>query len=261
MSVVNDSRIVEKIKSLGLNPKRMPQHVAVIMDGNGRWAKKQGFFTRIKGHENGVTALRELSTAAAELGIGYLTVYAFSTENWNRPKTEVNALMSLLMSTLKNELPTLQKNGIRLHAIGNLNALPASTFAELTEVMQSTKNNTHMVLTLALSYSSKTEIVQAMQSIAKRVQNNALDPKDISEEIISNSMYTANMPDPDLLIRTSGEYRISNFLLWQIAYAELYFSDTLWPDFTGNDLYQAIADFQQRERRFGKTSEQLKSKK
>lgn len=238
----------------------MPKHIAVIMDGNGRWAKKQGFFSRIKGHENGVTALRELTTSTAELGVGYLTVYAFSTENWNRPKTEINALMSLLVSTLKAELPVLQKNKIRLNAIGNLATLPKKAFAELNEVMDATKENNHLVLTLALSYSSKSEILRAVQNIAIDAKNGLVSPEDIDEKLFEKYLYTSDLPDPDLLIRTSGEYRISNYLLWQIAYAELYFSDTLWPDFTRKDLYNAITSYQQRERRFGKTSEQLKNK-
>jgi undecaprenyl diphosphate synthase len=236
----------------------MPQHIAVIMDGNGRWAKKQGYFSRIKGHENGVTALRELTTSCAELGIGYLTVYAFSTENWNRPALEVNALMSLLVGTLKGELPTLQKNGIKLNAIGDLKKLPKKAFKELHEVIEATKNNTHLVLTLALSYSSKSEILNAVQDIAREVLSGKITPEQITEDIFEQYLYTRNLPDPDLLIRTSGEHRISNYLLWQIAYAELYFSDTLWPDFTSDDLYKAIESYQSRERRFGKTSEQLK---
>jgi undecaprenyl diphosphate synthase len=236
----------------------MPQHIAVIMDGNGRWAKKQGYFSRIKGHENGVTALRELTTSCAELGIGYLTVYAFSTENWNRPALEVNALMSLLVGTLKGELPTLQKNGIKLNAIGDLKKLPKKAFKELHEVIEATKNNTHLVLTLALSYSSKSEILNAVQDVARAVLNGKITPEQITEDIFEQYLYTRNLPDPDLLIRTSGEHRISNYLLWQIAYAELYFSDTLWPDFTSDDLYKAIESYQSRERRFGKTSEQLK---
>ncbi len=257
MSAVKDSRIIDKINSLGFDIDRMPKHIAVIMDGNGRWAKKQGFFTRIKGHENGVTALRELTTSTAELGIEYLTVYAFSTENWNRPKTEVKALMNLLVGALKDELPVLQKNGIRLNAIGNLTTLPQKAFKELHEVMNATKNNNHLVLTLALSYSSKTEILHAAQKIAMDVKQGKLQPEEVDEGTFEKHLFTHNLPDPDLLIRTSGEFRISNFLLWQIAYAELHFSDTLWPDFTGKDLYAAIQDYQQRERRFGKTSEQL----
>lgn len=260
MNAALDSRIIEKVEELGFDVKRMPKHIAVIMDGNGRWAKKQGFFSRIKGHENGVNALRELTTSTAELGIGYLTVYAFSTENWNRPKTEVKALMSLLVSTLKSELPTLNKNGIRLNAIGNLKTLPKKAFQELHEVMEATSENKHLVLTLALSYSSKNEILQAVQHIAADAKAGKVEPEEINENLFEQYLFTNDLPDPDLLIRTSGEYRISNYLLWQIAYAELYFSDTLWPDFTRTDLYKAITSYQQRERRFGKTSEQLKKK-
>ncbi|MDX5325334.1 MAG: isoprenyl transferase [Bacteroidota bacterium] len=249
------------IKTYDLDPSRMPQHIAVIMDGNGRWAKKQGFLSRIKGHENGVNALRELSTATAELHIPYLTVYAFSTENWMRPKREVDALMRLLVSTLKTETKTLNKNRIRLNAIGSLEQLPRDCFRELTEVMDATAHNDHMTLTLALSYSSKSEITHAVREIAEDVRDGKLAPEEITEKTIANYLYTKNMPDPDLLIRTSGEYRISNYLLWQLAYAELYFSDTLWPDFKKEDLYKAITSFQNRERRFGKTSEQLKSSK
>lgn len=258
MNAVLDSRITSKIAELGFDAQRMPQHIAVIMDGNGRWAKKQGYFNRIKGHENGVTALRELTTASAELGIGYLTVYAFSSENWNRPKREVNALMSLLVGTLKDELPTLQKNKIKLNAIGDLQNLPDKAHKELLEVIDHTKENNHLVLTLALSYSSKSEIIHAVQDIARDVKNGKANPEDINESFFEQYLYTRNLPDPDLLIRTSGEYRISNYLLWQIAYAELYFSDTLWPDFRKQDLYKAIDSYQKRERRFGKTSEQLK---
>lgn len=260
MSAVQDSKITNKIKSLGFDAAKMPAHIAVIMDGNGRWAKKQGLFSRIKGHENGVTSLRELSTSSAELGIKYLTVYAFSTENWNRPKSEVNALMGLLVGALKSELETLQSNNIKLNAIGNLQTLPKKAQQELQEVMQATQHNAHMTLTLALSYSSKSEILHAAQRLAADAVSGLIEPDNITEEIFEKYLYTHGMPDPDLLIRTSGEHRISNYLLWQIAYAELYFSDTLWPDFTRADLYQAIASYQQRERRFGKTSEQLKGK-
>jgi undecaprenyl diphosphate synthase len=261
MNAVLDSRVTSKIAELGFDVQRMPHHIAVIMDGNGRWAKKQGYFSRIKGHENGVTALRELTTASAELGIGYLTVYAFSTENWNRPKREVNALMSLLVGTLKDELPTLQKNQIKLNAIGDLQKLPDKAHQELLEVIDATKGNDHLVLTLALSYSSKGEIIHAVQDIARDVQAGKTKPEEINEAFFEQYLYTRNLPDPDLLIRTSGEYRVSNYLLWQIAYAELYFSDTLWPDFTKQDLYKAINSYQKRERRFGKTSEQLNRKK
>jgi len=260
MSAVQDSKIADKIKSLGFDAAKMPAHIAVIMDGNGRWAKKQGLFSRIKGHENGVNSLRELSTSAAELGIKFLTVYAFSTENWNRPKSEVNALMGLLVGALKSELETLQINKIKLNAIGNLLTLPAKAQKELQEVIAATKQNDHMTLTLALSYSSKSEILNAAKQLAADAKAGLLEPENITEAIFEKYLYTHDMPDPDLLIRTSGEHRVSNYLLWQIAYAELYFSDTLWPDYTRADLYQAIKSYQQRERRFGKTSEQIKSK-
>ena len=236
----------------------IPAHVAIIMDGNGRWAKSKGFMTRIKGHENGVEALRNATTACAELGVKYLTVYAFSTENWSRPKMEVNALMRLLVGALSNELDTLMKNNIRLQAIGELAALPKDCFRQLHDVIDVTKNNKHMTLTLALSYSSKTEIITAVKSIAREIEEGTLKAADIDEKVFASHLYTKDMPDPDLLIRTSGEYRISNYLLWQIAYAELHFTNKLWPDFTKEDLYLAIVDYQNRERRFGKTGEQIK---
>lgn len=240
-----------------IDKTKIPKHIAIIMDGNGRWAKSQGFRTRIKGHENGVEALRNAATACAELGVSYLTVYAFSTENWNRPKMEVSALMRLLIGALTNELDTLMDNKIRLQAIGDLTTLPKDVYKQLQSVMDLTAHNKHMVLTLALSYSSKQEIVQAVQAIAKEVATGQLNPEDINEDLFHQHLYTKDMPDPDLLIRTSGEYRISNYLLWQIAYAELHFSSKMWPDFTKSDLYTAILDYQSRERRFGKTSEQL----
>ncbi|MCH8554383.1 MAG: isoprenyl transferase [Schleiferiaceae bacterium] len=241
-----------------IDKDKIPAHVAIIMDGNGRWAKSKGFMTRIKGHENGVEALRNATTACAELGVKYLTVYAFSTENWSRPKMEVNALMRLLVGALSNELDTLMKNNIRLQAIGELASLPNDCFRQLHDVIDVTKNNTHMTLTLALSYSSKTEIISAVKSIAKEVEAGTLSADAIDEKVFASHLYTKDMPDPDLLIRTSGEYRISNYLLWQIAYAELHFTNKLWPDFTKEDLYLAIVDYQHRERRFGKTGEQLK---
>jgi undecaprenyl diphosphate synthase len=241
-----------------IDKTRLPRHVAIIMDGNGRWAKQQGFRTRIKGHENGVEALRNAATACAELGVSYLTVYAFSTENWNRPKTEVNALMRLLIGALTEELDTLRKNKIRLKAIGQLDNLPTQTRKQLDRVIEQTRENDHMTLTLALSYSSKSEILDAVRQIAREVAYGQLNPEEIDENCISNHLYTCDMPDPDLLIRTSGEYRISNYLLWQIAYTELHFTSKLWPDFTKEDLYTAILDYQGRERRFGQTGEQVK---
>jgi undecaprenyl diphosphate synthase len=228
------------------------------MDGNGRWAKKKGYL-RSLGHENGVDALRKIATASAKINIRYLTVYAFSSENWNRPKSEINALMTILVSSLKKELKTLVENDIRLEAIGNLSSLPAKCQKELQEVMTKTKHHQHMTLTLALSYGSKEEIVRATKAIALAVQQGTLQVNDIDDKVVSNHLYTAHIPDPDLLIRTSNEYRISNYLLWQIAYSELYFTPKLWPEFAEEDLYEAVLDYQQRERRFGKTSEQLNS--
>jgi len=236
--------------------QNLPAHIAIIMDGNGRWAKKQGKL-RIFGHKNGVRAVRETVESAAELGIKHLTLYAFSTENWNRPKIEINALMKLFVSTINKETGTLLKNDIRLSAIGNLMSLPSTAYKELKETIDRTSKNTRMQLNLALSYSSRWELAETMRNIAIKVQNKDLQPENIDENLISTHLNTANIPDPELLIRTSGEYRVSNFLLWQIAYTELYFTDKLWPDFGKEDLYKAICEFQNRERRFGKTSEQI----
>lgn len=236
--------------------EKLPNHIAIIMDGNGRWAKKKGNI-RIFGHKSGVNGVKEASEACAELGIGYLTLYAFSTENWNRPKLEVTALMELLISTINSEVSTLLKNNIRLNAIGQLNDLPKKAYTKLMEAIDKTKDNTGLTLTLALSYSSKVEIINAVKLIAKQCVENKLNPEAINETIVENYLSTAGMPDPDLLIRTSGEQRISNFLLWQIAYSELYFTEVLWPDFNREELYKAIYDFQMRERRYGLTSEQL----
>jgi undecaprenyl diphosphate synthase len=235
---------------------KIPQHVAIIMDGNGRWAKKQGFL-RARGHKSGVDALRKVATLAAKKGVRYLTVYAFSSENWSRPKAEVNALMSLLVSSLKKELGTLQKNEISLNAIGDLQSLPEKCQHELEEVRQITSGNSRMTLTLALSYGSKSEMLTAVKALAQEVKEGTIALDDIGEKDFEKHLFTANMPDPDLLIRTSGEHRISNYLLWQIAYAELYFTDTLWPDFDEEDFYKALLSYQNRERRYGKTSEQL----
>lgn len=226
------------------------------MDGNGRWAKTQGK-PRVFGHKNGVTSVREVTEAAAELGINYLTLYAFSTENWSRPSFEVNALMTLLVETVKSELKTLNKNNIRLQAIGDLNKLPTKTYKTLLEGIELTKDNTRMTLVLALNYSSRWEIVEATKKIALDVQNGILKVDDIDAALFSSNLTTKDIPDPELMIRTSGEHRISNYLLWQAAYAEFYFTPVLWPDFRKDDFYQAIIDFQGRERRFGKTSEQL----
>ncbi|HMQ43528.1 MAG: isoprenyl transferase [Confluentibacter sp.] len=236
--------------------KNLPKHIAIIMDGNGRWAKQQGMM-RAFGHENGTKAVRQTVEAAAEIGIENLTLYAFSTENWNRPKLEVQTLMKLLVSSLKKEIKTLQDNNIRLAAIGNLHTLPKKVYNELHEVIEQTKGNDRMVLTLALSYGSREELLNTVKEISIKVKNNIISPEKIDESIINEHLYTRNLPDVDLLIRTSGEQRISNFLLWQIAYAELYFTCVLWPDFTKQHLYEAINEYQKRERRFGKTSEQL----
>ena len=240
-----------------IDVNRLPEHVAIIMDGNGRWAKQKGK-SRIFGHHNGVTAVRETTEAAAELGIKYLTLYAFSTENWSRPKNEVDALMKLLVRTINKETKTLNKNNIRLLAIGDLENLPKSCYIELNEAMNKTAGNTRMSLILALSYSSKWEIVNAIKQIAENVKRGDLKIDQINNELLSGFLTTKGIPDPELLIRTSGEYRISNFLLWQIAYSELYFTQKLWPDFRKDDLYEALVDFQSRERRFGKTTEQIK---
>ncbi len=234
----------------------LPKHLAIIMDGNGRWAKEQGKH-RIFGHENGVKTVKTTVENCVKIGIDYLTLYTFSTENWNRPKLEVETLMRLLVSSLRKELKTFNKNNIRLNTIGNISALPSKANKELMEVMDKTKQNTGMVLTLALSYGSREELQSAVKAIAIKVKNNIISPEDIDETIINNHLYTHNLPDVDLLIRTSGEHRISNFLLWQIAYAELYFINVFWPDFNEHHLVEAIKNYQNRERRFGKTSEQL----
>ncbi len=239
-----------------LGASNIPQHVAIIMDGNGRWAKQKGEH-RVFGHMNGVESVRAALTAATEAGVKYLTLYAFSSENWNRPKEEVEALMDLLVRTIVSEVDELNKNGVRLNAIGNLRSLPNDCLTVLTEAIDSTKKNKRITLNLALSYSSKDEITNAIKKIVEDVSLGKLNKNDISNELIDQYLLTRDIPDPDLLIRTSGEHRISNFLLWQIAYAELYFTDVLWPDFTKNEFFKAIYSYQQRERRFGKTSEQL----
>jgi len=239
-----------------IDRERLPKHIAVIMDGNGRWAKKRGN-ERVFGHRNGVIAVRETAEAAAELGIGYLTLYAFSTENWNRPRTEIDALMSLLVSTLDDELETLMKNNIRLLTIGDLTSLPGRVVDHLERTIKITSGNTGLKLILALSYSSRWEILDAVQRIAHQVERGDIRASDVTCDFFTNCLKTKNIPDPELLIRTSGEYRVSNFLLWQIAYAELYFTQTLWPDFRKEDLYEAICNFQNRERRFGMISEQV----
>ena len=236
---------------------RMPRHVAIIMDGNGRWAKRQGL-ARMFGHRQGVETVHRITEAAAELGISYMTLYAFSTENWNRPKEEVDALMSLLVDTIAKETPTLMKNNIRLQTIGDLSRLPQATRDNFLSCIVETSGNTGLTLVIALSYSARWELIRATQQIAAKVKDGEMLIEDINEEVIGAYLTTSDMPDPDLLIRTSGELRISNFLLWQLAYSELYFTDCLWPEFTTEEFYRAILDYQHRERRFGKTSEQIR---
>jgi undecaprenyl diphosphate synthase len=240
-----------------INTNNLPKHLAIIMDGNGRWAKKQGLI-RALGHESGTKAVRQVVESCAKLGIENLTLYAFSTENWNRPKMEVDALMNILVNALKKELPTLINNSIRLNTIGNIDQLPSKARKKLLEVIEQTKDNKKMVLTLALSYGSREEIINAVKTISEKIKTDQLTIADISESTINEHLYTHDLPDVDLVIRTSGEQRISNFLLWQLAYAELYFTDVLWPDFREKDLHEAIISYQKRERRFGKTSEQVK---
>ncbi len=245
---------MDKKSLIDLN--NIPKHVAVIMDGNGRWAKGKGM-NRVFGHRNALTAVRETIEAASELGTEAITLYAFSTENWKRPKIEVNALMSLLISSLNKELNTFQKNEVRVNAIGNIKSLPDNAQKILQEVIDKTINNKRIVLTLALSYGAREEIVNTIKNISKKVVNKELNIEEIDEKIINNHLYTFNLPDVDLMLRTSGEKRISNFLLWQMAYAELYFTNILWPDFRKEHFYDAIIEYQNRERRFGKTSEQI----
>ncbi|WP_309613782.1 isoprenyl transferase [Flavobacterium sp.] len=240
-----------------INKDNLPKHLAIIMDGNGRWAKQQGLL-RAFGHEKGTKSVQITVETCAKLGIENLTLYAFSTENWNRPKLEIDTLMKLLVNSLKKELATLEKNNIRLNCIGNIELLPTKAKNELLSVIEKTKKNTRMTLTLALSYGSREELLNVVKIISEKVKNNIISIDTIDESIINEHLYTHNLPDVDLVIRTSGEHRISNFLLWQIAYAEFYFTDVLWPDFKEDDLYAAIISYQKRERRFGKTSEQIK---
>ncbi|RMG21608.1 MAG: isoprenyl transferase [Bacteroidetes bacterium] len=235
---------------------KLPRHIAIIMDGNGRWARKRGNI-RVFGHQSAIQAVRESAEAAAELGVEYLTLFAFSTENWSRPKMEVEALMRLLVQTIRQETHTLMENDIRLHAIGNVGQLPPKCQRELAEAIDLTRNNQRMTLTLALSYGSRYDITQAVKKLVEQALQGQILPADINEELLSNALSTAGIPEPELLIRTSGEYRISNFLLWEIAYSEIYFTPKLWPDFRKEDLYEAILDYQGRERRFGKISEQI----
>jgi undecaprenyl diphosphate synthase len=237
--------------------EKLPQHIAIIMDGNGRWAKKNGK-ERYEGHYQGVETVRKIVEASAELGVKFLTLYAFSTENWHRPKEEVDALMHLFVETIQQELPTLNKNGIRLKAIGDIASMPQQNIDKLNETMAKTKQNNKMDLVLALSYSGRWEILDAVKKILKDQQKKPFSTEEITEELFSSYLNTAGIPDPELLIRTSGELRISNYLLWQIAYTELYITPKLWPEFDKEDLYEAIVDFQNRERRFGMTSDQIK---
>lgn len=239
-----------------INFSKTPEHVAIIMDGNGRWAKQQGEM-RLFGHSSGVEAVREVLKGCVELGIKHLTLYAFSTENWNRPKEEVDGLMNLMVESISNEVEELHKNGVRLHSIGNKEQLPEACREALEAGKQATAKNNKVNLILALNYSARWEMIEATKAIAEKVKSNALKIDEINDEVLHAHLCTKDFPDPELLIRTSGEYRLSNFLLWQLAYTELYFTDVLWPDFTKEDLYKAILDYQSRERRFGMVSEQL----
>ncbi len=241
-----------------IDKTKIPAHIAIIMDGNGRWAKKKGAISRIFGHKSAITSVREATEACAKIGVKYLTLYAFSTENWNRPKEEVDALMQLLVSTIKGEVKQLNQNNVRLSTIGNFKDLPKSCQKELSDAINATKNNTGLTLTLALSYSGRWDILEATRKLLEKVEKNELKSNDLTLEMISDSVSTAGVPDPELVIRTSGEFRVSNFLLWQIAYSEFYITDILWPDFREADLYNAVLSFQKRERRFGMISEQLK---
>lgn len=239
-----------------LNLDKLPQHVAIIMDGNGRWAKEKGKL-RIFGHNQGVESVRQVVEAAVEIGVPFLTLYAFSTENWKRPKFEVSALMEILVNAINKETKTLMKNGVKLNAIGDIDQLPASCSRLLRKTIEKTSTNKNCTLTLALSYSSRQEIVEATKNIAKQILDGTIELSDIDADLFANNLQTADIPDPELMIRSSGEQRISNFLLWQLAYSELYFVDKLWPDFNKRDFFEAIIAYQKRERRFGLTSEQL----
>lgn len=241
-----------------INMQQLPRHIAIIMDGNGRWAQEKGE-DRLFGHLHGVESVRNIVEGAAEIKLEYLTLYAFSTENWDRPEYEVTGLMELLVDTIRNEVPTLNKNNIKLHVIGDMNMLPQNARQELTEALNETKTNTGLNLIMALSYSSRWELANAVKNIAIDVKNNKILPEQITQDTLQQYLTTSAFPDPELMIRTSGEFRISNFLLYQLAYAELYFTNTRWPDFRKENLYEAIIDFQQRERRFGKTGEQIKN--
>jgi undecaprenyl diphosphate synthase len=239
-----------------LKKHKLPKHIAIIMDGNGRWAQEKGY-TRIYGHNKGVKSVQKIVEESLSLGIQYLTLYAFSVDNWNRPKKEIGTLMDLLVDSLKKEFEKLIKNNIRLNTIGNIKTLPEKVQDEIIRVSDKTKNNTKMILTIALSYGAREEIENVIKNIAREVKNNTISIENVDHSIINKHLYTQNLPDVDLLIRTSGEQRISNFLLWQIAYAELYFTDVYWPDFGKKDFYKALFNYQKRERRFGKTSGQI----
>lgn len=239
-----------------IDSSRVPKHVAIIMDGNGRWAKSKGKL-RVFGHHSGVLSVRDVVEAADDIGLKYLTLYTFSSENWNRPKYEVTAIMELLVSALSKELAKMMKNNVRMKWIGDRSMLPKRCLRELDEAIEKTADNTGLTLVLAISYSSRSEIVMAAKELARKAKAGLIDPEDINDDIFSDALYTHDIPDPELLIRTSGEYRLSNYLLWQIAYAELYFTPKLWPDFRRNDLFEAVLDYQKRERRFGMTSEQV----
>tara|TARA_B100000579_G_scaffold400418_1_gene382063 strand:- start:1152 stop:1901 length:750 start_codon:yes stop_codon:yes gene_type:complete len=236
---------------------KVPKHIAIIMDGNGRWAKERGL-PRIAGHREGINSVREITRICGEIGVKYLTLYTFSTENWNRPKTEVRALMTLLLGSIKKEVKELHKNNVKFSTIGNIESLPRGTVKGLQNAIDLTMNNTGLNLVLALNYGSRQEIMRAVKNISREVEKGVIDRKSINEEFFSSYLYTNDYPDPDFLIRTSGELRISNFLLWQCAYTEMYLTETYWPSFRKNDLFKAILDYQSRERRFGKTSEQVK---
>lgn len=247
---------MEEVLQVQIDPHRIPSHIAIIMDGNGRWAEEQGH-ERLYGHFHGVESVRNIVEGCAEIGVKYLTLYAFSTENWDRPQQEVDGLMSLLVDTIRKEVEILSKNNIKMHVIGDMNMLPEQARKELHEALELTSHNTGLNLIIALSYSSRWELVNAVQKIALDVQKGKIDPEKIDHQTLQSYLTTSNFPDPELMIRTSGEYRISNFLLYQLAYAELYFTNTRWPEFRKKHLVEAILDFQARERRFGKTSKQL----
>jgi len=250
------SKNKEKLKQQILLKGNIPKHIAIIMDGNGRWAKKRGL-PRIAGHKKGIDSVREIVRLCPELGIEILTLYTFSMENWNRPKTEISALMRLLLNTIRKEIDELIKNNVKVNTLGILSDLPPEARKAMEEAMERTKNNTGLILNLALSYSSRVEIVEMIKRIAKKVKNNEVGINDINESLVSENLYTAGLKDPDLMIRTSGVFRVSNFLLWQLAYTEIYITDVLWPDFRADDFYKAIIDYQNRERRFGMVSEQI----